>query len=248
MRALLPDVSSEVDVHDSYATGWLDVGGIRVNMISSLDGAAAADGLSAGLQTPGDNRVFVALRDLADVVLAGSGTVRAEGYSPIELGAERVALRTAYGLRADLPTAVATRSLNLDMNSRLFAEARPGNRPIVLTCAAADPRRHAAFGSVADVVDVGEHDLEPTLVRAALAERGLTRVLCEGGPTLFGQFGAVGEVDELCLSVSPMVIGPGAQRIVGGAAWQDGPRRFELRSLLEEDGALFLRLVAVRAW
>lgn len=244
MRALLPEPVEPVDIHECYARDWLDRGGVRVNMISSVDGAAAADGLSAGLQTPADNRVFAVLRDLADVILVGSGTVRAEGYRPIKLGARRLQLRTRFGLAATVPIAVWTPSLNLDPSSRLFAEASPEARPIVLTCAVADSGRRASLAKVADVVTVGEQEPEPGRIRSALAERGLTRVLCEGGPTLFGLLAAAGEADELCLSLSPILAGPGAPRIVGGRVWDGGPRRYALRALLEEDGALFLRLTA----
>ena len=87
MRVLYPPSSSadntEVDLHEWYASDWLDGGGVRVNFVASVDGAAHAAGFSRGLQTPGDNRIFAALRDLADVVVAGAGTTRAEGYRPV---------------------------------------------------------------------------------------------------------------------------------------------------------------------
>jgi riboflavin biosynthesis pyrimidine reductase len=247
MRALLPDASDSIDLHAWYGAEWLDRGGIRANMISSVDGAASAAGLSGGLQTPGDNRIFAALRDLADVVLVGSGTVRAEGYGPVRFSAERVAVRTAYRLAEQLPIAVVSRSLNLDPTLKLFAESRPADRSLVLTTSAASGSRRRALEEVTEVVDVGEHDIDPARVRAVLGERGFARVLCEGGPTLLGQFAAAGEIDELCLSLSPVVAGPGAPRIIGGDVWDAGPRRFALRALLEEDGALFLRLAAPRA-
>ncbi len=244
MRALLPTPNDTVDVHECYARDWIERGGIRVNMISSMDGAASAAGLSSGLQTPGDNLVYAALRDLADVVLVGAGTARAEGYGPVVFNSARAAIRERHGIAPLLPVALVSRSLNLDVSSRLFVDADPGNRPIVVTVAAADPVRLAGLKRVADVVVAGERDVEPPLVRRLLAERGLTRVLCEGGPTLFAQLAASGEVDEVCLSLSPILAGPGAQRIVAGGGWLGGPRRYALLGLLEDDGALFLRLGA----
>lgn len=244
MRALLPEALHHLDLHTFYADKWLDVGGVRVNMISSVDGAASAAGLSAGLQTPGDNRVFAVLRDLADVVLVGSGTVIAEDYGALRLSPDRLAVRAQFGLAPQLPIAVASRSLTFDLRMKLFADA--AHRPLVLTCAAADSDRRQALERVADVVVTGEHDIEPAAARQVLAERGLSRVLCEGGPTLFGRFAMAGAVDELCLSLAPMLTGPGAPRIIGGSEWAAGPRRFALSSLLEEDGALFLRLTAAR--
>jgi riboflavin biosynthesis pyrimidine reductase len=240
VRVLLPRPEPDVDVHDYYAADWVRDGGLRVNFISSADGAATSDGLSAGLQTPGDNRVFAALRDLADIVLAGAGTVRKEGYSAVELPADRCALRREYGLAAALPTAVVSRSLRLDPGSGLFT-ATGDARTIVLTCAAADASAQAALRRVADVVICGEQDVDLALARAELAARGHTRILCEGGPTLFAQLARAGVADELCLSLTPILTGPGARRIVAGELWPDGPRPLRLTGLLEEDGALFCR-------
>jgi riboflavin biosynthesis pyrimidine reductase len=226
MRALLPEPIDDVDVHEFYARDWLDGGGIRMNFVASVDGAATEDGVSRGLQTPGDNRVFAALRDLADVVLAGAGTVRTEGYSAIRLSARRTAIRRGHGLAERLPTAVVSRSLRLDPRAALFTEAPPDARTIVLTCGAGDP-------AVRDVDFAGAH--------AALIERGLTRILSEGGPTLFAEMARAGAVDELCLSVTPLLTGPGARRIVAGDLWPGDPVQLALTGLLEEDGALFCR-------
>src|SRR3954469_22209734 len=114
MRALLPQSSADVDVHSFYAADWVETGGLRVDFVCSADGAAQAEGRSAGLQTPGDNRVFAALRDLADVVLVGAGTARAEGSRAVRLAPRRLALRREYGLSEQLPIAVTSRSLRLD--------------------------------------------------------------------------------------------------------------------------------------
>ncbi|WP_375475641.1 dihydrofolate reductase family protein [uncultured Jatrophihabitans sp.] len=244
MRVLLPEPSDDVDIHAVYADGWLERGGVRVNFIASVDGAAAAQGKSAGLQTPGDNRVFAALRDLADVVLVGSGTATAEGYGAITLGEQRAAVREQHGLAAALPIAVTSRSLRLDPGSPLFAVDAPA-RTLVLTCASAPADRRAALAEVADLLDCGADDVEPARARAALERRGLTRILAEGGPTVFAAFAAAGVVDELCLTVSPMLAGPGAGRVLAGPEWA-AARQLTLRALLEEDGALFLRYAVGR--
>jgi riboflavin biosynthesis pyrimidine reductase len=237
MRALLPEPASGVDLHEYYGTQWLTNGGIRANMIASADGAASASGLSRGLQTPGDNAVFAALRDLADVVVAGVGTVRAEQYRVVRLRAERRARRTGLGLAPELPTAVISRSLRLDVHPALFEDGGP----IVVTTAAADPAARAALADRATVLVCGDDDIDFHEMRRQLAGRGLVRVLCEGGPTVLSAMLAVGAVDELCLSISPLVTGPGAGRIVAGAAWAGAPLAMRLIGLLEEDGALFAR-------
>jgi riboflavin biosynthesis pyrimidine reductase len=240
MRAVLPEPVEDVDVHAHYAADWLATGGLRVNFVSSVDGAAQAGGKSKGLQTSGDNIVFAALRDLADVVLAGAGTVTAEGYRAIRVSERRRAVRREYGLREVLPTAVLSRSLSLDPTTPLFTDTAPDARTIVLTCEAADTTRRAALEPVADVVTCGADVVEPARARQALEQRGLTRILSEGGPTAFAELAAAGVVDELCLSLSPRLIGPGPTRITAGTEWPD-PRELRLCGLLEDDGALFLR-------
>src|SRR6266496_958786 len=200
MRALIPRPTADVDVHEHYARHWLDRGGVRVNFVSSVDGAVAVAGLSRGLQTPGDNRVFAALRDLADAVLVGAGTARLEGYRVVNLSARRRAVRQAYGLAGELPVAVVSHSLQLDPASPLFgAEMR------------------AQLEKRADVVICGDEVVDLGAARSALADRGLTRIVCEGGPTLFADLAQAGLVDELCLSLSPQLAGPGPGRITSGA-------------------------------
>jgi riboflavin biosynthesis pyrimidine reductase len=94
---------------------------------------------------------------------------------------------------------------------------------------------------VADVVVCGDSDVDFAGAHAALVERGLTRILSEGGPTLFAEMARAGVVDELCLSVTPLLTGPGARRIVAGELWPGDPVALGLTGLLEEDGALFCR-------
>jgi riboflavin biosynthesis pyrimidine reductase len=243
MRALLPSPADDVDLHAFYAAGWLD-GGLRVNFISSADGAAQAGGKSAGLQTPGDNRVFAALRDLADVVLAGAGTAVIEGYRPITVSAKRAAIRREHGLRDVLPTAVISRTLRLDPAAELFAGSAAAPT-IVLTSAAAPADRRATLAASLDVVICGDDRVEPARARQALEERGLTRILSEGGPTAFADLAAGGVVDELCLSVAPFLVGPGPTRITDGASWTDRAG-LTLTGVLEEDSALFLRYAVDR--
>lgn len=240
MRALLPDHRDDADVHAHYAVDWLEPGGLRVNFVAAVDGAVSASGRSRGLQTPGDNVVFAALRDLADVVAVGAGTAVAEGYRAVRLGERRRALRREHGLSEQLPVAVLSRTLRLDPASSLFADAAPDARTLVLTCNAADPERRQALNRVAEVIDCGAQTVDPALARQALEKRGYQRILCEGGPTVFSDLAEAGVVDELCLSVTPMLSGPGAGRITAGNAWESA-LPLSLVGLLEEDGALFCR-------
>jgi riboflavin biosynthesis pyrimidine reductase len=249
MQQLFPrtDTSSNVDVHEFFGRDWLEAGGLRVNFIASVDGAVTVEGKSAGLQTPGDNRIFAALRDLADVVVVGAGTARTEGYGPLKPSASRTQKREENGLAPTLPIALVTRSLGLDPNMGLFTAADPDARTLVFTCAAARPDEHADLGQVAEVIVCGDAEVDLSEVHGVLIGRGLKRILCEGGPSLFADLADTGNVTELCLSISPLLAGPGSGRIMGGPPWNDGPHPLELHGLLEEGGALFVRYRVVAA-
>ncbi len=236
MRALLPEPLAAPDVHQHYAQDWLGQPGWRVNFVASVDGAASASGRSRGLQTPGDHQVFTALRDLADVVVVGAGTATAEGYRPARLAAARLAVRRAYGLAERLPIAVVTGRLDLDVTAPLYQDADT----LIVTCAAAPAELRAALADRVTVLVCGDDAVDLPAARTALAGRGLSRALCEGGPTLFAHAVDAGIVDELCLSVTPFLLGPGAGRITAGSPL-DRPVDLELVGLLEEDGAQFGR-------
>lgn len=216
-----------------YAPADRSIPWLRVNFVTSLDGAVALDGYSAGLSGPADKRVFGLLRASCDALLVGAGTLRYEGYKPLVFGAERVARRAAAGF-AEQPTLVVVSS-RLDIPTEVLAGSAV--RPIVVTHAGADVDRLA---DVADVLVCGDTTVDLPAALARLAERGLTQVLCEGGPHLFGALTAVDAVDELCLTLSPLLAGPGAGRITAGPPIPD-PRRLALAHVLEADGNLLLR-------
>jgi riboflavin biosynthesis pyrimidine reductase len=243
MHQLFPPsgTDSNLDVNDFFGRDWLDRGGLRVNFIASVDGAIAVSGKSAGLQTPGDNLIFAALRDLADVVLVGAGTARAEGYTALNPSAARAEKRVANGLAPTLPIAIITGSLGIDPTSALFTAAHPDARTLIFTRAAAKPAEHPELTKVAEVIVCGDQEVDLSEVRATLADRGLGRILCEGGPSLFATLADSGNVTELCLSISPMLAGPGSGRVTSGPEWTLGALPLELAGLLEEDGALFTR-------
>ena len=213
---------------------------LRANMVSTLDGAAQHDGRSQPISCPADMRIFGVLRALADVVLVGAETVRQEGYRPARARADFAAAREAAGQGPAPVIAVVTAGLDLDFSLPLFTS--PLVPTLVLTGAGAAPDRVAAAEAAgARVVRAGEGaGVDPARVVRALAELGHTRLLTEGGPRLLGQLVAAGVLDELCLTVSPMLAAGDAQRIAGGPS-VTLPRRFALESMLEEDGFLFTR-------
>jgi riboflavin biosynthesis pyrimidine reductase len=214
---------------------------VMAHMVSGLDGSAAIGGRVGGLSTAADAELFRLMRALADVVLVGAQTVRAERYGPVRLPPERAAARVAAGRPATPPLAVISKSLSLDWSARAFTDAPPGARTLVITCAAADPQRLDQARQVADVIVAGEDRVDPGLALQRLAGQGYRVVLCEGGPTWLGELVAAGLVDELCLTLAPLM---GGDPLPVAVAPPGAPlARFALRHVLcsEGDDTLFLR-------
>jgi riboflavin biosynthesis pyrimidine reductase len=179
-------------------------------MVSSLDGRATLEGTSRKLGGPQDLEMLRALRRRADALIVGPGTVAAEGYGPLPC-----------------PAVLVSRSFRLPWEAGLFAA--PGQHVLVYT---------RAEGSVpdvpADVELVPEDDLRAVL--ADLRARGIERLLCEGGPTLNRALLDAGLLDELFLTLSPVVSGAGPPIVA------DGPSApLTLRSVATADGDLYLR-------
>jgi riboflavin biosynthesis pyrimidine reductase len=136
------------------------------------------------------------------------------------------------------PIAVVSRSLHIDPESRLFTDTRV--RPIIITCADAPAERLVVLNEIADVIVAGDDAVDILLALDELAGRGLERVICEGGPHLFGWLAAAKAYDELCVSIAPLVTGGDAKRMIAGVESElVDPLRLE--HVLEEDGHLFLR-------
>jgi riboflavin biosynthesis pyrimidine reductase len=223
VRQLLPTFVDPVDPMAVYADLPVAAGrpGVRLNMIASLDGATAVAGVAGGLGGKADQALFALLRRMADVVLVAAGTVRAERYGP-----------------STVPVAVVTRSCRLDWDSRFFTAQVA--RPLVVTVATAPAEARARAAEVADVVVAGEHDVDLVEAVGALGARGFRAVLSEGGPILNAQLTAAGLLDELCLTLSPLLVGGDAKRLLAGPLLP-GPPALRLVSACEEDGFLFLR-------
>lgn len=229
----------------AYPAGPTDDGWLRANMVSTLDGAAQHEGRSQPISTATDMRIFGTLRGLADVVVVGAETVRMEGYRPARAREAFAARRAAAGQGPAPAIAVVSGSLDLDFSLPLFTA--PLVPTLVVTGAGAPSDRvRAAEEAGARVVIAGEAVVvDPARVVRELAGRGFRRLLTEGGPRMLGQFVAAGVLDELCLTLSPLLTSGDAQRIVGGPGLKV-PERFALASLLEEDGFLFARYLRAR--
>lgn len=211
---------------------------VRANMVASVDGGATGgDGRSGSLGTPADRRVFAVLRALADVVLVGAGTVRAEGYRELPVVADLRAVRAAAGLAPVIELAVVTR------RGAVPRDLLTGDRrPLVVTGAAGADRARADVGADRLLAVPGTDDPDSPDLRAALdvlAARGLHHALAEGGPRLLADLLAADVVDELCLTTSPVLLAGGAPRPAVGAVPLDPPRGAHLQHLLHAaDGTL----------
>jgi riboflavin biosynthesis pyrimidine reductase len=242
LRRLLPDPVDEVDLSSAYR--YPDRTWLRANMISSADGAATIDGRAADLGNKSDQQLLGALRALSDVVIAGAGTVTAEGYGPARARAEYQEARAAAGQPPAPVMAVVSQRLQLDFDSRYFVEAT--QPPIVVTCAEAPADRLIAAQKVASVVIAGERTVSPALMVEALVGLGHRRLLCEGGPTLLGLVAADGVLDELCLTIAPMLVGGPSRRVLEGPLLSPA-RRMRLTQLLQDDDdLLFARYEVLR--
>lgn len=237
MRRLLP-TPAELDdggLVDAYRLP----GGraLRVNFVASLDGSIAVNGRSAGLGSPGDKRVFRLLRALADVVLVGHGTAAVEGYRAVAPDSPVGRLRTGLGRPATVPIAVVSRRAALDPASGLVTGAV--SPTLLVTCEAADAARRQALAEAgAEVLVCGDDDVDLPTAVAALAERGLAQVTCEGGPQLLRAALTAGVVDELDLTIAPALVGS-PHRLLDAVL--PATAALGLRQLLEEDGVLFTR-------
>jgi riboflavin biosynthesis pyrimidine reductase len=208
----------------------LDEPVLRVNFVSSLDGAATLDGRSGGLGAPEDQEILKTLRAICDALVVGAATVRAENYDGLRPDPARRAWREARGLPAYPLMVIVSRTFDLDLDQLVFADAP--RRPVVLALGGGDP------GKVREVADVVvAEDLAGGIHQ--LHERGATQVLCEGGPRLFGSLIAGDLVDELCLTVSPLLTAGDASRIALGP--QAVRREMSLRHVLAAGDMLFLR-------
>jgi riboflavin biosynthesis pyrimidine reductase len=242
VHRLLPDPTDTVDLIDAYGyppdATWL-----RANMIASADGAATIDGRAGGLGNATDQQVLGLLRALADVVIAGAGTVTAEGYGPARAREQYQELRAAAGQPPAPTMVVVSQRLQLDFESKYFAQAsRP---PIVVTSSAAPADRLLAARRVADVVIAGDSAVSPALMVEALVARGHRRLLCEGGPTLLATVAAAGVLDELCLTIAPVLVSGPSRRVLEGPVL-DPPPKLALTQLLQDDDDLLYARYAVR--
>lgn len=224
MRVLIGDETgaelTDDELEARYARPFDHVGPwLRVNMVSTLDGAAQGeDGKSGGINNVADKRVFDALRRLADCIVVGAGTLRGEGYRP-----------------AGSPIVVVSRSADVPP---LLRGAEPGSVLMATTERAPALAQARALLGPEHVMVLGSYSVDLEMLKAALADRGFTEILSEGGPSLLHQLLAAGAADELCLTLVPRAVGGERLRIVTGSEIDVA---LEPTLLLEDSGTLLGR-------
>lgn len=211
---------------------------VRAMMVTTLDGAAAGpDGLSGSISSDADQAVFNAVRRRADAVLIGSGTLRAERYTPMRAKEADAAARAEAGQLPAPVLAIVSASLDLPWDLPVWSEST--HSPIVLTPGNADADRRAEAARHADVIEL--QATTPEAIVTALVDRGLRRIVCEGGPTLLNEFVRQGRVDELDITLSPTMTGTAASPVTAALA---DVAAFRLESVLAQDDFLMGRYVA----
>ncbi|HVV75777.1 MAG TPA: pyrimidine reductase family protein [Mycobacteriales bacterium] len=228
----LPESFEELD--DYYGEQPV---GVRANMITALDGAAAFAGRTKAITDSADQTLLVYLRSCSDVILAGSATVAAEQYGPVRLRDELRSRRTAAG-RSEVPRlAVVTARGALSRELRIFSDDT--QRPLIVTVgrtATGQPE----LAELGDVVVAGDDVIEPAAMLQALRDIGLERVLCEGGPYLLSTLIDAGLVDDMCLTVTPYLAGSQPTTPQPTSALL-APTRLSLRHVLQRNDLLYLR-------
>jgi 5-amino-6-(5-phosphoribosylamino)uracil reductase len=212
----LPHLIRSAELDDTALLRLYDEPGIspwvRANFVVSIDGAVATVGSSSGLTSPFDQRVLKILRDLSDVVLVGASTIRVEDYIGIRPTGAGKRWRLEHGFAAVPPIAVVTGRADIDPQSRLLTNTLVP--PIILTTASAAPSKKQLLRDAgAHVLELGAESISSTAILDALANLGLTRIVCEGGPILTGQLVADGALDELCVTTAPKLLAGESPRI-----------------------------------
>ncbi|MDQ1247797.1 MAG: hypothetical protein QG597_2168 [Actinomycetota bacterium] len=178
---------------------------LRANMVTTIDGAVQGpDGVSSSISNEADRRVFLLLRHTSDAVIIGAGTVATEGVGPIPVPEHRRDLRAARGQLPRPPLVVVSNRASLPPTAPAFTGPH-GRTTVMVVPESAPADRVTTLRDVCDVLVIGGDTVDLAAMLVALADRGLTRLLTEGGPVLLAAL--MGHVDEICLTTVPTVQG-----------------------------------------
>jgi riboflavin-specific deaminase-like protein len=239
MRRLLPDpgettIAEQLEGYRPWEQPQEERPLVAVNFVTTVDGRATIDGRTKGLGSEADTQMLQRLRTRFDGILVGAGTMRAERYGRMVSDPQLRARRERAGLPHDPLAVIVSGRLDLPWDASIFTDG--GGRVLIFTASEAEPPETAT------PVRVIRHEgfVDPLeMMRYLRRERGIRALLCEGGPGLHGELQAAGLVDELFLTIAPLLTGGEAPRILESELL--APAELELAWLLEEDGELFCR-------
>src|SRR5918999_5243461 len=205
---------------------------VFLNFVATADGRAALDGRTEKLGGAADLELLLELRALADAVLIGTGTLRAEGYARLVIRPERRARRAAAGLAEDPLAVVLSRGFDVPWDVGLF---QAPEQPVLVYAGA--PGEPPDVPAPVELVHLP--DPSPTAALADLRARGVRALLCEGGPTLAGALLTAGAVDELFLTLTPLLTGDDAEPEIVAGGPLPSPAELELLWVLRSGSELF---------
>jgi riboflavin biosynthesis pyrimidine reductase len=235
--------SGPVGTPESFYTG-LDLGAcaeaerpyVVSNFVSTADGKATADGRTRSLGGEGDRAAFHLLRTQVDAVLAGTGTLRVERYGAMTRDERLREIRVSEGKAAQPLAVVISRSGDIPFDIPLFAD--PESRVALYAPSSTMVPECAAEVIVHEIASAGEPIAEA--LASLRRDHDVRSLLFEGGPAMFNAMLDANLVDELFLTLAPILVGGGERGITAGAPLA-GARPLRLVWALELDGHLFLR-------
>lgn len=227
---------------------WPEGPWLRTQMVITLDGATTgADGLSGSISGTADKRVFMETRRLTDAVLVGAGTIRAERYKPMGVKPEWQEARTAEGLQPAPRIVIVSGRLDLPWEEPMFSQSAS---PItVATCASVGEQAREEAERHTQVVSFGNDTVDLRALLTWMRAEGMERIVCEGGEALLDGLVREDLVDEMDLTISP---------VLAGAGYLTGPPadaldaltgrypRFSLAHEFADEGFVFCRFVRAR--
>lgn len=209
-------IADEADLVALLAGDAPDIDGTRswvtTNMVMTLDGAYADQGRSGGISSDADHRLFIANRSLADAILVGASTARAERYRRPRVGEAAAEVRRLRGQEPEPRVVMTSRRLGLPPDLGLLDGRDP--RPIL-----AHPLDVDTSGAPegVELLAVGQGSVDFSELLGRLARRGMRRIVCEGGPGILGQLAEADLIDEFLLTLSPRLVGGDDVGLLSGA-------------------------------
>ena len=214
---------------------------VTLSCAMSIDGYLdGAEGGRLAMSNPADLDRVDAVRAENDAIMVGASTVRRDDPRLLVKSAQRRRQRESAGLTASPTKVTVTSTGELPADAEFFTT---GDVPRVVYCPQPRALRlQTRIGSRAEVVGLGER-VTMTRVLDDLAERGVRRLMVEGGGTLLTQFLADDLVDELHLVIAPFFVGEArAPRVVGPARFPwTAARRAELADTRQIGDVVLLR-------